>query len=348
MTGINNTDALLNSFLKTAQNILTYFDDDKDNRTKLLNDLEKIVRNNCTHDEKTKKVTSTVRNIIGQGDVETSEAMKLFKEQKNELIEYQPDISQNASLKEYLRQVKELSDAADGTKRPTLDDEDIEMTQNDINVIDPFTKKRMTDPVKNKRYPVIWLCGETKSMISNILILNSENNTENDHLADTRSYTHHKNIFLADRKEYNFLFNKTQDRIRTDESNHQAQSITFKGRRLLSHVYYDAENEESKSATQSHTKTGNHDEKSKNNELETEDDYGDDLYDDDDDAEEEEENQEDVLYEEEPVTDRPDEDEDDDEDDPEEDIDLSSAESSAPLLALVCSLALLTLLDFIY
>ncbi|XP_008216501.1 nucleomorphin-like isoform X2 [Nasonia vitripennis] len=199
-----------------------------------------------------------------------------------------------------------------------------------------------------QQYPVIWLCGETKSMISNILILNSENNTENDHLADARFYTHYKNIFLADQKKYNFLFNKTQDGIRIDESNHQAQSVTFKGRRLLSHLYYDAEDEESKSATQSHTKTGNHDEKSKNNELETEDDYGDDLYDDDDNAEEEEENQEDVLYEEEPVTDRPDEDEDDDEDDPEEDIDLSSAETSAPLLTLVCSLALLTLLDFIY
>lgn len=39
---------------------------------------------------------------------------------------------------------------ADGSTRPVLDDDDIEMTQDDINVIDPFTKKRMTDPVKNK------------------------------------------------------------------------------------------------------------------------------------------------------------------------------------------------------
>lgn len=104
MAGINNTQVLLNSFLKTAQNILTHFgkfvksirlctkdktnlflmqrfcsDNDKDKRTKLLNDLDKIVCNNCTHDEKTKKVTGTVREIIGQGDVETNEAMKLFK-----------------------------------------------------------------------------------------------------------------------------------------------------------------------------------------------------------------------------------------------------------------------------
>jgi SUMO ligase MMS21 Smc5/6 complex component len=31
-----------------------------------------------------------------------------------------------------------------------MNDDDIQITQNEINVIDPFTKKRMTDPVKNK------------------------------------------------------------------------------------------------------------------------------------------------------------------------------------------------------
>lgn len=31
----------------------------------------------------------------------------------------------------------------------TMDD-DIQFTQNEINVIDPFSKKRMVDPVKNK------------------------------------------------------------------------------------------------------------------------------------------------------------------------------------------------------
>lgn len=61
--------------------------------------------------------------------------------------------------------------AADGTGRPKLDDDDIEMTQDDINVIDPFTKKRMTDPVKNK------VCGHVYERDSITSILKMNKNT---------------------------------------------------------------------------------------------------------------------------------------------------------------------------
>ena len=60
---------------------------------------------------------------------------------------------------------------ADGNGRPQLDDDDIEMTQDDINVIDPFTKRRMTDPMKNK------VCGHVYDRESVISVLKMNKNT---------------------------------------------------------------------------------------------------------------------------------------------------------------------------
>lgn len=56
----------------------------------------------------------------------------------------------------------------DGTGKSSLGDDDIEMTQDTINVIDAFSKKRMTDPVKNKA------CGHIydRETVNSVLTMN--------------------------------------------------------------------------------------------------------------------------------------------------------------------------------
>ncbi|KAJ8679897.1 hypothetical protein QAD02_015684 [Eretmocerus hayati] len=176
MTGHFNMGVLMGHFLKTSENVITYYDTNKNERDSVLRKLQGIVEKSCEYEEKFNHMTRTIRELTrsmeSSGDPEKNK--DLFKEKKNELIEYTPDVSNNKNLREYLSQVQEIVNCTDGTAEPTQDDDDddIEMTQGEINVIDPFTKKRMTDPVKNKA------CGHVYDRASVTQMVNVNRNTK--------------------------------------------------------------------------------------------------------------------------------------------------------------------------
>ncbi|XP_014204538.1 E3 SUMO-protein ligase NSE2 [Copidosoma floridanum] len=154
MAGANDFEMMLNNFLKSAENIITHFDDDKVVRNQLLDNLHVYVKKCCSNSLRVKKFSTAFREVFQNIDAENTNSddiIKLFKEKKNEFLDYEPDVSQNSNFEEFSQQMKDLANSADGVKkRSAHEDDDIEMTQDDVNVIDPFTKKRMTDPLKNK------------------------------------------------------------------------------------------------------------------------------------------------------------------------------------------------------
>ncbi|XP_011506292.1 PREDICTED: E3 SUMO-protein ligase NSE2-like [Ceratosolen solmsi marchali] len=170
MAKINNPEVLYRHFCKTASNIITHFD--KDERDNILKDLKEIVTNNCICDQRIIKLNETIKDLVVDIDnSDTDHTMKEFKKQRNKMLAYKPDITNHQKLKQYFNEVEELIKAEDDVIHNQLNDDDIQITENDINIIDPFTKKRMIDPVKNK------ICGHVYDRESTIYILQIKKDT---------------------------------------------------------------------------------------------------------------------------------------------------------------------------
>ncbi|XP_051157726.1 E3 SUMO-protein ligase NSE2-like [Leptopilina boulardi] len=154
MTSFQNLhDQIQESFTKTAANIYSYHD--QENQKAVFEQLRNVVEKNCIINTKLREANNVIERIstLHSRDNEGSQFEDILVKFKSEMDKINPDVSKNRYLVDFDRQVKELLKDADGGNNDNNDedgDDDLQFTQDTVNVIDPFTKKRMTDPVKNK------------------------------------------------------------------------------------------------------------------------------------------------------------------------------------------------------
>ncbi|XP_003704077.1 E3 SUMO-protein ligase NSE2 [Megachile rotundata] len=162
---------LYESYTKAAVNIISYYE--MPERKNKLKELRDLVQNNCVQNKKLKSA-ETIKNrlldIYNDEDDDSTEIdiESIIQQYKQTISEIDIDVSNDDNLIEFDKQVEALLDKIGNE----ANDEDAEMqlTGGYINVIDPISKKRIVDPVKNT------LCGHTydRDSITQILKINKK------------------------------------------------------------------------------------------------------------------------------------------------------------------------------
>ncbi|XP_076659843.1 E3 SUMO-protein ligase NSE2 [Halictus rubicundus] len=160
-------EELHDCYTQTAANIISYFGEQevKDK----LKELRDIVQNHCILDKKLKSVEEIKDRLLNLYDDDECNIETIIQEYKNAISEINTNTSTNNNrLVVFDRHVEALL----GDTEDNEDDKDTEMqlTGGYINVIDPISKKRIVDPVKNT------VCGHTydNETITEILKLNKK------------------------------------------------------------------------------------------------------------------------------------------------------------------------------
>ncbi|CAK9811911.1 E3 SUMO-protein ligase NSE2 [Anthophora quadrimaculata] len=163
-------------YTKTAANIISYYEGNE--RKKMLTELRDIVQNNCIQDNKLKSaenIKTRLRALYNNDDDDNDDndntetniecTIQRYKTAISEII---IDVSNDENLLEFDRHVEALLDKVADTENDA--DEELLLTGGYINVIDPISKKRIVDPVKNTK------CGHTydRESITQILKINKK------------------------------------------------------------------------------------------------------------------------------------------------------------------------------
>ncbi|XP_043254216.1 E3 SUMO-protein ligase NSE2-like [Colletes gigas] len=162
---------LYDCYTKTAANIISYYEDDE--RTNILNRLRDIAKNNCILDKKMKSAESTKNRLLDMyndiDDDTNTDIEAIIQEYKRDISEITVDTTNEQNLLEFDKQVEALLDKVENAKEDGNDTE-LQVTGCHVNIIDPITKKRMEDPVKNMK------CGHTyeRATITQILKINKK------------------------------------------------------------------------------------------------------------------------------------------------------------------------------
>ncbi|XP_033223888.1 E3 SUMO-protein ligase NSE2-like isoform X2 [Belonocnema kinseyi] len=124
-------------------------------QNKVIEEMKDIVEKNCFVNAKLTKANEVIERIteLHSSDDNILKFKDILEEYKTEMVKIDPDVSRDINLVEFNRQVKDLlKDTENASDAQPLgdSDDDLQFTQDTVNVIDPFTKKRMTDPMKNK------------------------------------------------------------------------------------------------------------------------------------------------------------------------------------------------------
>ncbi|XP_014482848.1 PREDICTED: E3 SUMO-protein ligase NSE2-like [Dinoponera quadriceps] len=163
-----------NSFTKMAINIMKYYVDEKE-REDILKELKNVVIENCRVTEQI-NATSQIKDQLGSIDElildhDIKSIKKTFRKAMN-TIQINP--LEDPRLLAYNRQMEDVQFASQpGSSNNVLDDSntDLCLTSTEINVIDPITKTRMTNPVKNAA------CGHVYDKESLIAVLKKNKKT---------------------------------------------------------------------------------------------------------------------------------------------------------------------------
>ncbi|XP_053993602.1 E3 SUMO-protein ligase NSE2-like isoform X2 [Hylaeus volcanicus] len=134
----------------------------------MLNKLREIVKKNCIQDKKLKSVEGTKNQLMSLYN-DNDDIESIIREHKKAMSEINIDMLNEEKLLEFDRQVEALLD-----KEHTEGDDDgteLQLTGGYINVIDPITKNRIVDPVKNT------VCGHTYDRQSITELLKMNKNT---------------------------------------------------------------------------------------------------------------------------------------------------------------------------
>ncbi|KAG7209295.1 hypothetical protein KM043_015408 [Ampulex compressa] len=162
-------DGLYESYVKTAANIVVHYEPDE--RKKLLEELRDIVKNHCVLRTKLKAADDIKCRIENLYDANADNDLEaILKEYKNGISEIRTDVSNDEKLLEFDRQVTTLLQGTEKDDDELDNDEDIQLSGGYINVIDPISKKRITDPVKNA------ICGHTydRESVTEMLKINKK------------------------------------------------------------------------------------------------------------------------------------------------------------------------------
>ncbi|XP_053993523.1 E3 SUMO-protein ligase NSE2-like isoform X1 [Hylaeus volcanicus] len=159
-------EELYDCYTKTAANIISYYEGNE--QKSMLNKLREIVKKNCIQDKKLKSVEGTKNQLMSLYN-DNDDIESIIREHKKAMSEINIDMLNEEKLLEFDRQVEALLD-----KEHTEGDDDgteLQLTGGYINVIDPITKNRIVDPVKNT------VCGHTYDRQSITELLKMNKNT---------------------------------------------------------------------------------------------------------------------------------------------------------------------------
>ncbi|CAL7946951.1 unnamed protein product [Xylocopa violacea] len=161
-------EELYDFYTKTAVNIITYYDANE--REEKLKELRDIVENNCSQLKKLQSAESIQRRILDLYEDDDTEhnIASIIEEYNRAISEISTNVSKDKKLIEFDKHVEILLDKAPCED----DDEDVELQLSGgyLNVIDPISKKRIVDPVKNTK------CGHTydRESITGMLKINNK------------------------------------------------------------------------------------------------------------------------------------------------------------------------------
>jgi len=160
-------------FVRTAGNIMKYYDDEEE-RQNILKKLRDALKENCTESGKIKAANEIKERLERVYEFEPERKVEdITKEYRTAISEIQVDPLKDSRLLEFDRQIGGLLQANEATSSNRLDDADadLRMTGSEINVIDPISKTRMTDPVRNA------VCGHIYDRESLVAMLQKNKNT---------------------------------------------------------------------------------------------------------------------------------------------------------------------------
>ncbi|EFN67027.1 E3 SUMO-protein ligase NSE2 [Camponotus floridanus] len=165
-------ETLDDCFFKTADNIMKYYVNEEEKK-KTLEELRSILKESCSESARILAASKIKEQLELTFDPEAKNVEDIIKEYKEAIFNIQVDLSEYNRLLEYDRQIEVLHQANEDTPSNELDDTDadLQLTGLDINVIDPISKTRMTNPVKNAA------CGHVYDKASLIAMLEKNKNT---------------------------------------------------------------------------------------------------------------------------------------------------------------------------
>lgn len=165
-------ETLDDCFLKTADNIMKYYVNEEEKK-KTLDELRNVLKESCSESARIVAASKIKEQLELTFDPEAKNVEDIIKEYKEAISNIQVDLSEYNRLLEYDRQIEVLHQANEDIPSNKLDDTDadLQLTGRDINVIDPISKTRMTNPVKNAA------CGHVYDKASLIAMLQKNKNT---------------------------------------------------------------------------------------------------------------------------------------------------------------------------
>ncbi|KAK2579558.1 hypothetical protein KPH14_010857 [Odynerus spinipes] len=148
-------EELFECYAKTAANIVLYFQGEK----KMLDNLKDVVQKNCEIDAKLSMIEEIKQDILNQHDsneITEKSITPIIKDYERAIDEINVNVSENGRLLEFNQQVKALLNDANKNQASvdSNDDEELQFSGL-VNVIDPISKTRIKDPIKNT------VCGHT-------------------------------------------------------------------------------------------------------------------------------------------------------------------------------------------
>ncbi|CAL1688727.1 unnamed protein product [Lasius platythorax] len=164
-------ETLDDCFVKTANNIMKHYVEEE--RKKILGELRDVLKESCNQSARMIAANEIREQQELAFDPETKNVEDILTEYKEAISNIQVDSSEYSRLLEYDRQIKELVEANKDASNNELDviDSDLRVTSQERNVIDPITKTRMVDPVRNA------VCGHVYDKGSLIAMLQKNKNT---------------------------------------------------------------------------------------------------------------------------------------------------------------------------
>ncbi|KAF7989402.1 hypothetical protein HCN44_008076 [Aphidius gifuensis] len=140
---------LLESCLKTATHAIVYSEGEV--RDKTLEKLRKSVTLYCEFEEKMKNMQQFSQKYSNTAIENEDEMNKIIGEFTETANNSQVDLASNKHIKHFNQQVTAIIGSPSNKDNSDESDDDLVLTQDEVNVVCPITKARMTEPMRNVR-----------------------------------------------------------------------------------------------------------------------------------------------------------------------------------------------------
>ncbi|KAK0179694.1 hypothetical protein PV327_005424 [Microctonus hyperodae] len=168
---LKSAPQLCQSMIKTAANAITCIDTHEQESQEILNDLRINLEKYCRNIEKHKKINELSEEILEVPEENRASLLDNFCENINS---FEPNVVNSEYLKEFDDRVAALM--KNSGQQTNNDDsvsagDELQIAQNNINLICPISKSKMTEPMQNK------ICGHVYDKSSVVSLLEMSQNT---------------------------------------------------------------------------------------------------------------------------------------------------------------------------